>query len=260
MRWIVLLVACPFVAAAQEKKEFSDLRDALFTSFQFGETPGPRSVNWIDGGNRFSYISAVPSTGADQIRTMNPSTLEDTELLGAEPLHFPGTNTAFTYESFQWSHDSKHLVFKSNPQKIFRQSSTADFYVYSLTSKTLTLAARSARSAELSPDGSMVGMVRDGNMVTYDFAAAKETPLTHDAAKNIFNGYYDWVYEEEFGKERAWNWSPDSKYIAYWQFDESKVPVFQMTNFEGFHSDYEKIPILLSVLASSTSIPIKMSG
>ena len=240
MRWtLALALLAPLALPAQEKKEYNDLRDALFTAFRYGETAGPRSVNWIRGGDAFSYIADQK----DEIRTLDPATLEDKSLLGDKHLEFPGTSKPFTYESFQWARDSKHLVYKSNSRHIFRRSTVSDFYVYSLESGDLKLAAKDARSAELSPDGSMVGVVRDGNMFTYDFATAKEVQFTHDSGKDFFNGYYDWVYEEEFGKGQAWNWSPDSKYIAYWHFDERKVPIFQMTNFEGPHPAYEQIPI-----------------
>ncbi|MCL5020564.1 MAG: S9 family peptidase, partial [Bacteroidetes bacterium] len=97
--------------------------------------------------------------------------------------------------------------------------------------------------AELSPDGSMVGYERDGNMFVYNFAAKKETQLTNDATKETFNGHYDWVYEEEFGQPQAWNWSSDSKYIAFWHFNESDVPIIQISTFEGDHNVWEKIPI-----------------
>ena len=59
----------------------------------------------------------------------------------------------------------------------------------------------------------------------------------------IFNGHYDWVYEEEFGQAIAWNWSPDNRYMAYWQFDEHAVPDFQMTNYDGSHPDHIHISI-----------------
>ena len=115
-------------------------------------------------------------------------------------------------------------------------------FILSRTSE-LKVGARNARTARLSPDGSMVGYERDGNMFVYDFASKKEGQLTKDADGNIFNGHYDWVYEEEFGQAQAWNWSPDNKYIAYWQFDESPVPMVQISNFEGMHNEWEKIPI-----------------
>ena len=75
---------------------------------------------------------------------------------------------------------------------------------------------------------------------------AEERQLTrrfYESETGTFNGHYDWVYEEEFGQSQAWNWSKDSRYMAFWQFDESPVPVFQMTNYEGLHSDQISIPI-----------------
>ena len=239
MRWIVaLFFAVPMMVQAQDKKEYKDLKDALFTAFRFEETPGPKDVNWIEGGNRLSYKSETQG-----IQTLDPGTLDEQSVLKGKTLHYPGSQRPFSYESFQWARDGEHLVFSSNPRQVFRRSTVSDFYVYALASGELKLAAKDARSADLSPDGSMVGIVRDGNMFAYDFASGKETKFTHDSASGIFNGYYDWVYEEEFGKAQAWNWSPDSKYIAYWRFDERKVPVFRMTNFEGLHPEYEEIPI-----------------
>ena len=70
MRYIIIaaIVLLPGVNRAQEKKEYTDLRDALFTSFRFGETPGPRSVNWINGGDQYSFIGDESASGS--IRTM----------------------------------------------------------------------------------------------------------------------------------------------------------------------------------------------
>ena len=47
--------------------------------------------------------------------------------------------------------------------------------------------------------------------------------LTSDRSKGIINGTSDWVYEEELGVRDGFRWSPDSKSIAYWQFDERSV-------------------------------------
>jgi dipeptidyl-peptidase-4 len=170
---------------------------------------------------------------------LEPANLKYDLLFTKKGLTFPGTTTPFDYESFQFSHDSKNLVFKSNFRPIYRKSGISDYYVYNLQSKQLKQAAKDARTAELSPDGKKVGVERKGNMFVYDFATGKEKQLTSDATGEnaIFNGHFDWVYEEEFGQPQAWNWSPDNKYIAYWQFDERKVPDFEMTNFEGHHSD-----------------------
>src|SRR5690606_35043443 len=58
------------------------------------------------------------------------------------------------------------------------------------------------------------------------------TQITTDGKKNaIINGICDWVYEEEFVFVRAFDWSGDSKKIAFIRFDESEVPEFSMTVF-----------------------------
>lgn len=229
----------PVSLLAQTKTQYSSLEDALRSGGNLAGNTGPQSVNWTNGGDKYSY------TTADEIRSMDPKTLNDQLIFKKQGLTFPGTTKDFDYESFQWSHDSKHLVFKSNFRPIYRRSGISDFYVYDLEGKQLKQAAKDARSAELSPDGGKVGLERNGNMFVYDFASGKEQQLTSDetSENGIFNGHFDWVYEEEFGQAQAWNWSPDSKYIAFWQFDEHRVPDFQMTNSEGLHPEYIHIPI-----------------
>ncbi len=224
---------------AQNKQQYTSLTDALRSGGNLSGNPGPQSVNWTNGGNKYSY------TENDEIHSMDPQTLKDELIFANKGLTFPGSNKAFSYESFQWSHDSKHLVFKTNFRPIYRQSGIADYYIYNLASKQLKQAAKDARTAELSPDGSKVGMERNGNIFVYNFATGREQQLTHDVTNNqgTFNGHYDWVYEEEFGQAQAWNWSKDSRYIAFWQFDEKPVPDFEMTNFEGQHPDRVHISI-----------------
>jgi dipeptidyl-peptidase-4 len=230
---LLLTGAFPYAVQAQQKTEYTNISDALFAGGKLGGKRGPASVNWINGGQKYSYLAG------QEVRSMEPATLKDELLFTKTGLNFPNTKKPFDYESFQFSHDFKNLVFKSDFRPIYRKSGIADYYVYNLATKQLKAAAKDARTAELSPDGKKVGIERKGNMFVYDFATGKEKQLTNDATGEnaIFNGHYDWVYEEEFGQPQAWNWSPDNKYIAYWQFDERKVPNFEMTNYEGLHSE-----------------------
>ena len=234
-----ICVIFPIGLKAQTKQTYTSLEDAIRSAGSLYGNAGPQSVNWTNGGNKYSYIDN------DEIRSMDPQTLKDELIFSNKGFTFPGGTKPFNYESFQWSHDSKHLVFKANFRPIYRRSGVADYYIYDLESKQLKQAAKDARTAELSPDGKKVGMERNGNMFVYDFAAAKEKQLTTDktSENGTFNGHYDWVYEEEFGQAQAWNWSPDSKYMAFWQFNERAVPDFQMTNFEGNHPEQVHISI-----------------
>ncbi|GAB2983474.1 S9 family peptidase [Mucilaginibacter puniceus] len=236
------LLVCSFIFGdlkAQTKTPYTSLTDALRATSRLRGSAGPESVNWINGGQKYSYIAG------DEIRSMEPGALKDELIFTNKGFTFPGITKPFEYDSFQWSQDSKYLVFQSNFRPLYRNSGISDYFIYDLATKKLKQAAKDARTAELSPNGKKIGMERRGNMFVYDFATGKEKQLTNDATGEnaIFNGHYDWVYEEEFGETQAWKWSPDNQYIAYWQFDERKVPIFQMTNFEGLHSEQIQIPI-----------------
>ena len=238
---IFALFACLPLSQAQNKEPYKNLEQAILSSSHLYGEHGPQSVNWIDDGDQYSYTQYNPEKNREEIRAFNPKTKKDRLIFDAAGLTFPNSGDPFQYQSFQWAHDSKHLLFKTNFRKIYRRSGISDYYVYALADSSLKLAAKDARTAELSPDGSMIGYERDGNMFVYDFATQKESQLTNDATQHVFNGHFDWVYEEEFGQAQAWKWSPDDQYIAYWQVDESKEPVAQLTNYKGLHPKYVKI-------------------
>src|SRR5436190_1685316 len=84
-----------------------------------------------------------------------------------------------------------------------------------------------------SPDEKFVSFVRGNNLYVIDLATGGEKQLTTDGGEKIYNGYLDWVYEEELygrGQKKAYWWSPDSKYIAFLRLDESPVPKFVLPN------------------------------
>ena len=225
---------------AQEKEEYKNLKEALESGSKLSGDSGPQSINWIDGGDRFSYIASDKAT--PEIRSYDPKTQRDELIFKAEGVKFPSQEKAFEYTSFQWSKDSKYILFQTNFRPVWRRSGISDFYFYSVKDKSLKLVAKDAQTAELSPDGTKVGYERGGNLYVFDFATQKETQLTFDAKDYFYNGRFGWAYEEEFGLAQAWIWSPDSKYIAFWQSDEREVPIFQMTDYSGQHPEYVKVP------------------
>lgn len=86
------------------------------------------------------------------------------------------------------------------------------------------------RNVTASPDSSMVAFTRDGDLWVRRIADSTETRLTFDGSSEILNGYASWVYYEEiFGRAsnyRAFWWSPDSRRIGFYRFDNSAVSVF----------------------------------
>jgi len=236
---LALAVAVPLLA--QQKIPMRSRAEAGAVSRALSGRRGPQNVNWIEGGRRFSFV--VRTDSGEEIRALDPATGRDTLIFSGRGLTFPGGAEPFAYRSFEWARDSKHLVFQTHFRPLYRNSGTADYWVYSLDDHSLELAARAARTAELSPDGRTLGYERDGDMYVYDLGARKETRLTSDATALAYSGHFDWVYEEEFGFAQAWNWSPDSRYIAFWHVDESAEPVIQLSDYSGRHPTWEQLRI-----------------
>jgi dipeptidyl-peptidase-4 len=238
---VASVIFCSLVYTSQAQQPYQNITEAIQASFRLRGKPGPRSVNWINKGAQYSFLTS------GEIHTMDPKTGEEKTVFANTGLTFPGSNKPFDYQAFQWSEDARHLVFSTNFRHLYRNSGISDYYLYDLTTHQLQQAAKDARSAELSPDGGKIGMERNGNLFVYDLAAGAEHKLTDDSTSEttVFNGNYDWVYEEEFGEGQAWKWSHDSRYIAFWQFDDRPVPVFTMTNYDGFHPRQINIPIPL---------------
>ena len=84
--------------------------------------------------------------------------------------------------------------------------------------------------ATFSPDLNNIAYVRKNNLYVESLENSKITQLTTDGSKNIINGTFDVVYEEEFSFRYGFRWSPDGKKIAYWQLDAEGVGVFNLIN------------------------------
>ena len=244
---LLLLVQAAAPASAQVARNASGQRIAsveqsLGLSGLLAGSAGPASVNWIDGGERFSFTVTNPQTRAEEIRQYNPATQQEEALLEGRNLTLPGTGQPLEYESFQWGMDSRTLLFKTDFRPIYRNSGVADFYLYDRESRSLKVAADDARTAELLPDGRLAGFQRGGDLYLLEVASGQERRLTTNGSDTIFNGVFDWVYEEEFGLTQAWKWSPDSRRIAFWQTDERGVPFVRITDYEGKHPEWVEIP------------------
>lgn len=139
-------------------------------------------------------------------------------------------------DAYQFSPDENKLLIATETEKIYRHSTRENYYVYDRTTKSLTKVSNGEKQmyATFSPDGSKVGFVRGNNIFIKELTSGKETQITFDGKQNnIINGATDWVHEEEFAFSIAYFWSPDSKKMAYYKFDESKVKEFSFNEFNG---------------------------
>jgi dipeptidyl-peptidase 4 len=99
------------------------------------------------------------------------------------------------------------------------------------------------KNPTLSPDGKFVAFTHNNDLYSIEIATGKQTRYTTDGSDVVYNGWSSWVYYEEIlGRAthyRAFWWSPDSRYIAYMHFDDSKVPVFPIYSEKGKHGYLE---------------------
>lgn len=141
------------------------------------------------------------------------------------------------FSTFQMSADERKILFTSDHEQVYRHSYKADTWIYDIDSGELTkLTEKKQQVPTLSPDGRKVAFVRDNDLYWIDLydPQRKENRITSDGLFNyIINGIPDWVYEEEFGFSRAFEWSPDSRHILFMRFDESRVRQYNMNMFRG---------------------------
>jgi dipeptidyl-peptidase 4 len=159
-------------------------------------------------------------------------------------LTMPGKSGKFRFQSYTLSAQENFILFTLNTSAIWRRSTVGSYIAYSLKEKKLyplPAGRDSIRNVKISPDEKWIGYVYQDNIYAAELATGKEVQLTNDATETSYNGRFGWVYEEEFSIVDGWQWSPDSKTIAYWHEDESKIPVYNLTNWMPLH--LELIPI-----------------
>lgn len=134
---------------------------------------------------------------------------------------------------YNFSDDETKVLIGTQQKQIYRYSQTAVYYVYDLKTKNLSLLTdKRIQEPTFSPDGKKVAYMFANNLYIKNLENNKITQITFDGKKNkIINGISDWVYEEEFGFVRAFQWNKKSDKLAYIKFDESEVPEFSMTVF-----------------------------
>ncbi|PSR11201.1 MAG: S9 family peptidase [Bacteroidetes bacterium] len=145
--------------------------------------------------------------------------------------------------AYRFTEDESKIVLSNNAESIYRHSFTANFFVYDRESNQLTAifpGGAGIRLAALNPQGTKAAFVQANNLYIKDLNTGKIEPVTTDGEINkIINGATDWVYEEEFGDDNGFFWSPDGQQLAYYRFDESAVREFTLTNYhDGSYPDY----------------------
>jgi len=218
MRKLGVFLLLVLAAFAQKKPVTLDALD---------ENPrrgAPGAAVWAPDGQSFAYrqngnlmVYTVRVKAAKQV-----AALRDLEAAAvssaAEDEPFDWTNRRVRTGDMQWSADSKSLLLVVRGDVFLVHVEPGNW-------EQLTKTASLEIDPKLSPDGAKVVFRRGWDLYTVDVQSKKELRLTTGGSETLRNGGLDWVYPEEIDLGTAFWWSPDSKSLAYLQFDTSREPV-----------------------------------
>lgn len=155
--------------------------------------------------------------------------------------------TIKSFDDYIMSPDESRILIQTETQPIYRRSFTAVYYIFNVRNNTMeALSEGGPQQVPLfSPDGNQIAFVRNNNIYLVKLLFGNsESQITEDGKYNeVLNGIPDWVYEEEFGFNRAFDFSADSKMLAYIRFDESKVPMYSFPMYQGMNPSMDQYAV-----------------
>ena len=230
----VLIAVCLVAKMATPSSAYGQMRESaakLIARTMGNPEFRPKSFRggtWL--GNGDAYLDLEPSTsgaGNDLVKYATETGAREI-LVAAERLIPAVEKTPLAVEDYSLSPDGHHVLVFTNSKTVWRRNTRGDYWVLDLTGGALRKLGGDAPPssmmfAKFSPDNSKVGYVRGNNVYVQDLASGRITQLTKDGSDTIINGTSDWVNEEEFDIRDGFAWSPDSRAIAFWQFNISGV-------------------------------------
>lgn len=231
--------AIPAAFASPPEAQTFNLSSWLNTLFATEEISAKRlgATRWVEKGN--AYVTLESGAGnVKEIVRYETATGARRVIVSASHLTPQGAKSPIKVEGFEFSKDLKRVLLYTNSQRVWRQNTRGDYWVYETDSGSLrklggAVPESTLMFAKFSPDGSKVAYVRANNLYVEAVATGEIIPLTRDGSETIINGTSDWVYEEEFDVRDGFHWSPDGTLIAFWHFDSSPVREYALINNLG---------------------------
>ena len=136
------------------------------------------------------------------------------------------------FTNYFFSSDERKILLETNSYPLYRRSKLAEYYIYDTHNDQINYIFNGLIQEPLiSPDGEKVAFVYNRNLYVKFLKTNVVKQITFTGSDNILNGIADWVYEEEFGLVRAFDWDKDSNNLAFIVFDETNVPQYSMKIF-----------------------------
>jgi len=227
---LLLLSTVSAISAHATEPESGDLRyfrELVETrNYSLGQpvspriTPDGKAVIFLRGGARDPILRLYEFTVADaQVREiLTPEKLlhgAEEKLTAEERSRRERERQSLRgFTSFQLSKDgSKLLVALSGRLYVITRAD----------SRVTELPGSNWIDPHFSPDGRTVAAVTGGELHAIDLETKTDLPLTSGATDSIQHGVAEFVAQEEMNRREGFWWSPDSRWIAYQETDNSGV-------------------------------------
>jgi dipeptidyl-peptidase-4 len=240
MRVAILFLAgasCAAPALLAQKKPVT--LDALQEAGRLAPQGPGNPLAWSPDGASFLYretrrlrrydAAAKSSTELADISAMDAAAVKP-EPADRQP--FDWENRRVRETPVQWSATGNRILYATGGDVFIIDAGTGKW-------SQLTHTSARERDPKLSPDGKTIAYRRDWDLYALDISSKHETRLTTGGSDTLRNGGLDWVYPEELDLGTAYWWSPDSKSIAYLQFNLSREPLYPHEDLRGPLAIYE---------------------
>jgi dipeptidyl-peptidase 4 len=226
-----LIFVCGVLAACLLAQKKPVTIDTVIERQREGEAPAPV---WAPDGKQFAFIQAgevrlydIAAKSEKTLLSLDP--LEKAAVPSPEPARFDWQNRRVGEDSLEWSNSGQQLLLSVH----------GDLFLFALATgawEQLTATAEAERDPKLSGDGARVAFRRGHDLYTLEIATKQVTRLTDDGSATLLNGELDWVYPEELDLGTAYWWAPDSKRIAYMQFDIAREFTYPQVALGGLRA------------------------
>jgi len=240
---VLALSAVFFVATIWQAASVAAEEGAVLTFEQIfeGNQPGewPQQIAWNHDGSLLGYLLPAEGGGED-LWAMEAASGASRVLLKSSQLPAPAGEKAgqkppsIDAWSFSPKGDGALVVSEGRP-----------YFLALPSGEVRALGDEKVEAPGLAPNGASLAFIRNADLHLLDLASGKVRGLTEGGEPGTtLNGIPDWVYEEEIWSRdpKGYWWSPDSRRIAYYHFDETPIARYALVDFLPTYPEVEWQP------------------